>query len=105
MSLEKNIIKWFTTERVGLSSRCMAAHLTGNKCDGSYPRDGGDFGRCEGLLNAVPELRPLLPKMAEVNEYWAALIPEWDNIKVSPNQYKAIRAILDSVEIETQRGV
>ncbi|QEL18769.1 hypothetical protein PX52LOC_05807 [Limnoglobus roseus] len=103
MSIEANVLKWALTGHTGASSKCMAAHLTGNECDGSYPHDAGDFGRCAGLLDAAPELRPLLPKMAEVNRYWAALVPLWDSIEALSGDYrkqtdaisKAIRPIED----------
>lgn len=102
MSIEGKVLRWTLTGSVGLSSRCMAAHLTGNKCDGSYPHDGGDFQRCVDLLNACPELRPLLPKMAEVNSYWLALIPEWERIEAlsgkSGMQYKEIQKIIGAIK-------
>ncbi len=101
-SIEGKVLKWALTGKTGASSKCMAAHLTSNECDGSYPHDGGDFGRCVGLLTAVPELRPLLPKMAEVNRYWAALVPEWGRIEALSGdydkQYKAIQAVIRPVE-------
>lgn len=102
MSIEAKVLKWALTDKTGASSKCMAAHLTGNECDGYYPHDGGDFGRCLGLLTAVPELRPLLPKMVEVNRYWAAIVPEWDRIEALAGdydkQYKAIQAIIRPIE-------
>jgi hypothetical protein len=101
-SIESKVLKWALTGETGASSKCMAAHLTGSECDGSYPHDGGDFGRCVGLLAAVPELRPLLTKMAEVNRYWAALVPEWDRIQALAGdydkQYKAIQNIIRPIE-------
>lgn len=96
------VLKWALTGKTGSSSKCMAAHLTGNECDGNYPHDGGDFGRCVGLLTAVPQLRLLLPKMAEVNRYWAALVNEWDKIEAltgdSEKQYKAIQNVIRPIE-------
>jgi hypothetical protein len=102
-SIETKVLKWALTGKVGASSRCMAAHLTGNECDGSYPHDGADFQRCVGLLDACPELRPLLPKMMEVNAYWRALVPEWGNIEALHSssggmQYKKIQEILRPIE-------
>lgn len=96
------VLKWALTEKTGASSKCLAAHLTGNECDGSYPHDGGDFGRCVGLLKAAPELRALLPKMAEVNRYWAALVKEWDSIEALSDdydkQYKTIQRVIRPIE-------
>lgn len=102
MSIEAKVLEWALTGKTGASSKCMAAHLTGNECDGSYPHDGGDFGRCVALLEAVPELRPMLPKMSEVNRYWAALVPEWAKIEALAGdydkQYKAIQAAIRPIE-------
>lgn len=96
------VLKWALTGKTGASSKCMAAHLTGNECDGSYPHDGGDFGRCVGLLIAAPELRALLPQMAEVNRYWSALVKEWDSIEAMSGdydkQYKAIQRVIRPIE-------
>ena len=100
MTMEQKLIKWLLTGKTGASSKCIAAHLTGNECDGNYPSDDGDFGRCVGLLGAVPEFRPMLPKMAEVNRYWAALVKEWDALEALAGmaQYKAIQAIIRPIE-------
>lgn len=102
MSIEAKVLKWALTGKTGLSSKCMAAHLTGNECDGNYPHDGSDFDRCIGLLAAVPELRPFLPKMAEVNRYWAALVSKWDAIEAlsgdSAAQYKLIQSAVRPIE-------
>lgn len=94
----KAIAEWATGRKTGASSMCIARHLMGLKSDGSYPRDSGDFGRCEALLDAVPSLRSELFKMAEVNRYWAALVPRWDEIKASENQYELIQSIVRSIE-------
>lgn len=76
------LTKWLSTDGRGQSARAIAAHLTGlAQCTGDYPHDSDDFGRCERLLDAVPTLRPLLPRMAEVNAYWAALAPQWDILR------------------------
>lgn len=106
-SIEAKVLKWALTGETGASSECMAAHLTGNSCNGNYPHDSGDFGRCVGLLKAVPELRPLFPKMAGVNRYWAALVSEWNRIEATEDcgmQTKAIRAVIRPIE-DADRGV
>lgn len=90
----KAIAEWAVTGRTGLSSRCMAAHMMGLKTTGDWPRDGGDFGRCEELLEAVPELRCRIMEMAEVNRYWAAIVPHWDAIKASPDKYATIDGLV-----------
>lgn len=103
MSVEQKVIAWFATGHVGESSKCMAAHLTGQDCKGSYPHDGDDFGRCVGLLDAVPELRERLPQMASVNAKWAALVARWDEIeslhkKSKGDVYVLMKSILRPIE-------
>ena len=81
--MKDKVLRWLLSGRVGLSSKAMAAHLCGFPCEGDYPIDPDDFNRCVMLLDAVPEARALLPKMAEVNRYWAALVSRWDEIEAA----------------------
>jgi len=94
----KAIATWAVGRSTGASATCIARHMMGLKTDGSYPHDGGDFGRCEALLNAVPEFRERLIEMAEVNTYWAHLAPRWDEIKASKDQYRLIQSIVRPTE-------
>ncbi len=80
-SISGAVLTWLCQGRVGASSRCMAAHLTGMQHDSSHPHDAGDFNRCLDLLDAVPDLRERLSKMSDVNAYWAALVSDWDRIE------------------------
>jgi hypothetical protein len=102
--IHSKVLDWFGMGRVGASSTCMAMHLTGRKCDGSYPHDADDLSRCLILLTTIPELRPLLPRMAEVNRYWAALISHWDEIEALTGDYGAqTKAIQNAIRpIETK---
>lgn len=75
------VLNWIGTGRCGASSMAMALHLSGASCDGSYPHDIGDLNRCLLFLEAVPEARAELPRMAELNKTWAALIKRWDEIE------------------------
>ena len=99
------IAKWALSGRVGASSKCIAQHMVGLPCDGSYPHDSGDFQRCEALLDAVPSLRKRLPEMAAVNQYWAALAPHWDDIRQSTDKTEAIRRIVRPIESADSRVV
>ena len=82
----------------GASSKCIARHMMGLRTDGAYPRDGSDFGRCEELLDTVPELRLRMPEMAEVNRYWAELVPRWEEIRASMDKYTLIQSIVSPVQ-------
>jgi uncharacterized protein (UPF0335 family) len=85
---------------VGASSMAIANHLRGLPCDGSYPSDSGDFGRCEGLIAAAPELWRHLHVMADLNAYWQALWPQWDAISALPEIARTakIRAVLRPIQ-------
>lgn len=75
----------------GASASSIWTHLTGQgKQNGDYPGDAGDFGRCEAFLDANPDLRAQLPRMAEVNAYWAGLVPLWEEIRRAPDQRKTV---------------
>ncbi len=75
---------WLAGGERGVSSNTIFEHLTGisavGKWGGGYPRDPDDFRRCRLLLERVPELVPLLPRMAEVSPVWAALVARWDEL-------------------------
>jgi len=109
-SIEAQVLSWALGADTGLSSKCMAAHLTGNECDGHYPSDEGDLGRCLRLLAAAPELRGRLPKMAEVNRYWAALVARWDDLErsyadPSSDTYEMMKSILRPIEARDQNFI
>jgi hypothetical protein len=109
--MREKVLNWMTTGRVGLSSKAMAAHLCGAPCDGSYPHDPDDLNRCLLFLEAVPEARAELPRMATVNKTWAALVARWGEIeaaflaevgrdwqkaKRAPRTYRLMREVIDA---------
>ena len=82
--LQHRTVDWLIHDKVGLSSRTMAAWLGfGEKFEKgtNYPHDPDDLDRCLAYLHAVPEARALIPKMAELNPVWAALVEHWDDIE------------------------
>lgn len=81
--VKDKVMNWLLTGRVGSSSKAMAAHLCGYSCEGDYPLDPDDFNRCLLFLQAVPEARPELHRMATVSPVWAALVARWDEIEKS----------------------
>lgn len=117
---------WWMGDETGISSRAMARHLAplaGIKFRmpddrpggfGCHPHDPADLLRCVKLLKAVPELVPFVPRMAEVNKYWAGLIAIWDELVAlldsemaskagqktsrAPKTYARMRAVLDPLE-------
>lgn len=75
---------WLASDDTGLSSRAMAHHIMGAHIDqrdsSAHPWDAADFGRCHRFLEAVPEARPLLGRMANVSTVWEHLIGAWDEL-------------------------
>jgi len=81
-SITDGLADWIALKNTGASTKAIVAYLTGHRLKrDDYPRDAGDFGHCEQLLEMVPKLRSELHRMADVNQYWAALIPKWEEIK------------------------
>lgn len=74
---------WLASGERGISSNFMVQHLTGVPATDrwfpyGHPDDGDDLRRCMLLLEAVPELKPLVPRMATASPEWAALVAHWD---------------------------
>ena len=111
---EKQVIDWLANGEIGVSSKCMAMWLAFGKrtqdAFGAYPHDPSDMDRCLKLLKLAPGLRKRLPKMAELNETWAALVARWDEIeamqmdeiglnwtkaKSAPKTYALMREVID----------
>jgi hypothetical protein len=82
---------WLDCDETGMSSRVMASVLSGFAGDKTgiyvedryaHPLDPSDFGRCVGLLNACPEMRPHIAEMATVSPTWKRLVEHWDELEV-----------------------
>ena len=75
---------WLQSDCTGASSLFMAHHLVGywggkaSRYD--YPRDAGDFGRCLGLLSAVPDLKLRIEDMADAGPEWERLVAVWSDL-------------------------
>jgi len=82
---EQAVIDWLADGEIGVSSKCMAMWLAFGKrtrdAFGGYPHDPDDMDRCLKLLHRAPGLRERLPKMAELNKTWAAMVARWDEIE------------------------
>ena len=92
----KAVAEWALSDDVGMSSLCIARTMMGIETDGDHPYDGGDFRRCEKLLEHIPEFRERLPEMAKVSPVWSALVDRWDEIAQADKkaQYKLISGII-----------
>ena len=77
---------WLRDGERGLSSEAIVQRLTGVPLSGrfhngtNYPHDPADFRRCEMLLRAVPESRPLLGLMGDVSATWKGFVDAWDEL-------------------------
>lgn len=108
--------KWLANGRRGISSNTIFTVLTGIDAlrgwEKDHPYDPADLDRCLLLLEAVPELKPEMHRMAQVSKHWAALIKRWDELvechvtevgigwtkaKSAPKTYALMREILDGV--------
>jgi hypothetical protein len=77
------LTKWLLSDDTGVSSKAIAAHLTGDTKQGKfgdYPSDGDDFGRCYRLLVCVPEFAPRIGELATRSPQWAALVKHWSEL-------------------------
>ncbi len=122
------ISSWMGCDETGLSSKYMAhvlaspaGVLTQRAIDAgvicnrqqqeekNFPHDPGDFGRCLGLLLAVPEMRPHIPLLADGHgQHWAALANHWDELEsmyreelpsgVAPKLYARMQELFAKVE-------
>lgn len=79
--MKDKILNWFATGRVGASSKAMACAAADMPNDGSHPYDPDDLNRCLLLLEAVPEIRQHMNKIAGINDTWAKLVKRWDEVE------------------------
>lgn len=72
---------WMRCDNTGISSLFMAGVLGGFSRPLGYPHDPSDFGRCLGLLDAVPEFRARIGEMSQHGPQWSALVSAWDELE------------------------
>ena len=82
------VAQWLASDETGLSSKYLLMALrneaTKDHFAFAWPHDPSDFGRCVGLLDAVPELRDKLNVMRDANKHgaqWAALARNWTELE------------------------
>jgi len=108
---DMGLTEWLASDRTGLSSLFMAGVLGGFSRPYAYPRDPSDFGRCLGLLDAVPEFRARIGEMKGQGPEWSALIGAWDELEslfleekplgLAPRCYYRMKELLkDNQEID-----
>ena len=95
--------EWMQSDDTGASSLFMASVLGGFERPYCVPVDYGDFGRCDRLLDAVPEFRDKLEMMRDVGKPWANLVERWNAISYriqTKNHAGANQMILSAVRPE-----
>ena len=79
--MKDKILEWFGTGEVGASSRAMVLAAVGMPNDGCHPLDPADFNRCLLLLEAVPEIRQHMDRVAAISKTWGKLVDRWDEVE------------------------
>lgn len=113
-SIEKRAAQWAAGDSTGISSKAMLSAMLGKppKTRFCYPSDNGDFGRCMGLLDAVPEYRERLHEMKDVGPEWAALVAHWPELEAmyradpsSKALYARMKEVLNPIEATNDKLV
>jgi len=74
------LIVWLLNGEKGLSSKAMVAHIMGMGGTADHPYDPDDLRRCRLLVEQVPVIGALLPRMATCSPVWARIIAHWDEL-------------------------
>lgn len=97
--MKDKILHWFATGWVGLSSKSMALAAIDMPQDpqwgARHPCDPDDLNRCLLLLEAVPEIRDNMDKVAALSDTWAKLVERWDEVE---------QCFLDEVGLSWRKG-
>lgn len=86
--MKTKVLNWFVSGETGISSETMAAAVCDIKPNkkwsglGNHPSDPDDFKRCVKFLEAVPEARNHLNKVAALSKQWEKLITNWDELEM-----------------------
>ncbi len=74
--------EWLLKGDRGISSETIFGAITGLVINSSKypPADPSDFYRCYKLINAVPEWKSELHKVAELSKTWKNVIDNWDKL-------------------------
>jgi len=86
VNLDGRMLLWIRTGERGLSSETifevLAEHpLMEEDLAGSTPRDPSDFRRCYLLLEAIPEWREELQKVADEYPAWQPFVTNWPDLE------------------------
>lgn len=84
-TMKENILMWFATGQVGTSSKAMVLAVLDFPQDpdwpDEYPYHPVELNGCLLLLEAAPEIRDHMDKVAALSERWARLVARWDELE------------------------
>ena len=104
----KKISKWLLQGKTGISSKTMVSVYLGlprpkSGFGWSYPSDPSDFQRCFLMLEELPFVREVLPRLSEVNEIFGEMGRRWAELEAlyleerhqesAPKLYKLMQQI------------
>lgn len=107
-------LEWMMAGKTGTSSKTILHVMEGTpppNCGPDVPYDPADFGRCHGLLEAIPAYRARLHEVAEKYPAWVGLVREWDKLTAmyvaskasgkweAPSLYDAMQPLIDEGRI------
>ncbi len=99
--MKEQIIDWMcNSTNKGISSEAMAAAFLGRKPNENFgfdnhPSDPADFNRCLLLLEASPEARKHMDKIAALSKTWKKLVDNWDDVE---------KCFIDEVGLNWSKG-
>lgn len=99
--MKDKILNWFATGETGISSKAMACAIADLQVDkkwagcGNHPSDPADFNRCLKFLDAVPEAKEHLHKVAAMSVTWAKLVARWAEVE---------KCFIDEVGFDWSKG-
>lgn len=109
--MRDEVLNWFGNGQVGQSSKAMALAVTDTKGNADHPWDPDDLNRCLLFLEAVPQARQHMDKVAALSPTWARLVERWDEIEQTfigevgrnwckalsaPDTYRLMRKIIEA---------
>ncbi len=82
-AVQRKVLLWLADNSPGVSCMSVAFWLAFTiAIEGKrHPRCPDDFFECIELFDALPELRPFLPRMKHLSPTWARIVKEWDGIE------------------------
>jgi hypothetical protein len=100
----ERLVKWVLSGDTGISSKAIVGVMEGvapsDSFHGCHPSDGGDFGRCYRLLEAIPEYKTRMAEMKCVSPEWSVLVDHWEELtelyRQDGKMYQRMSELLDT---------